>query len=158
MTATATVRRAAPADGPAFLDLVRALAEFEKLAPPTDAACNRLLRDAFADPPLFELWVASHGDGPVVAYAVTFMTYSTFLARPTLHLEDIFVHPGARRQGIASAVMRHLLAEAESRDCGRCEWMVLDWNRGAKELYRQLGAELHTSWQLNRVTFSHNET
>lgn len=177
MRTPVTVRRAQPGDGPAFLALVRALAEFEDLPPPTEAACSRLLRDAFADPPSFELWVAELPDwsaertGPadeppdeppgalkVAAYAVTFMTYSTFLARPTLYLEDIFVHPDARRRGVASAVMKHLLDLARTRGCGRCEWMVLDWNEGAKELYRQLGAHLHTDWQLNRVTFSHPET
>ena len=162
MNGSITVRRAAPPDGPAFLDLVRALAVFEKLPPPTDAACGRLLRDAFGDPPRFELWVAElpaedTDAGRVVAYAVTFMTYSTFLARPTLYLEDIFVHPHARRRGVARTMMAHLLDLARRRGCGRCEWVVLDWNHGAKELYRDIGAELHTDWQLNRVTIERPE-
>ena len=147
------MRRAVPADGPAFLSLVRDLAEFEDLPPPDDGACERLLRDAFADPPRFELWVGEMEPGRVMAYAVTFMTYSTFLARPTLFLEDIFVHPEARRRGLATTMIEHLLTVARERGCGRCEWMVLDWNHGAKELYRRLGAELQASWQLHRVTF-----
>ena len=92
------VRRALPADGPAFLALVRALAAFESLPPPDDDAAARLVADAFADPPRYELWVAEV-DGAVAAYAATFMTYSTFRARPTLFLEDLFVHPDARRRG-----------------------------------------------------------
>jgi GNAT superfamily N-acetyltransferase len=100
-----TVRRALPADGPAFLGLVRALADFEKLPGPDEAAAARLLADAFAEPPRYELWVAELPGEGVVAYAVTFATYSTFLARPTLFLEDLFVHPRARRRGIARRVL-----------------------------------------------------
>lgn len=146
------IRRATPDDGPAYLDLVRALATFEALPPPDPAACERLLRDAFSEPPRYELWVAERAAGEISAYAVTFSTYSTFLARPTLYLEDLFVHPRARRQGIATAMLRHLRELAEQRGCGRMEWMVLDWNTDAQALYERVGADMKQEWRLMRLT------
>ena len=144
------IRRAVPDDGPAYISLVRALADFEKLDPPDAAACQRLLDDAFCDPPLYRLWVAEL-DGEVVCYAVTFPTYSTFLAKPTLWLEDIFVHPNARRRGVATAVLAHLRSEAEATGCGRMEWSVLDWNTGALTLYERIGATLLHDWRICRL-------
>jgi len=143
------VRRALPSDGPAYVALVRALAEFEQLPPPDDAAAARLIADAFADPPRYELWVIDEG-GELLAYAVTFTTYSTFLALPSLFLEDLFVHPRARRRGIATAVLARLEAEARARGCGRFEWMVLDWNTDAQALYERIGADLLPDWRLVR--------
>ena len=150
----AAVRRAVPADAGAYLALVQALADFEKLPAPDAAARERLIADAFADPPRYELWVAAlagEGSERVVAYAVTFTTYSTFLARPTLYLEDLFVHPDARRRGVATAVLARLRAEAKARGCGRFEWMVLDWNRDAQVLYEGIGARMLGEWRLMRV-------
>jgi GNAT superfamily N-acetyltransferase len=148
---TVAVRRAVPADAPVYISLVRALAEFESLPGPDDAAAERLVADAFSDPPRYELWVAEV-DGEVSAYAVTFMTYSTFRALPSLFLEDLFVHPRARRRGVASAVLARLRAEADARGCGRFEWFVLDWNVDAQKLYAGVGAEPHNDWRLWRVT------
>ena len=145
------IRPAAPADGPAYIALVRALADFEKLAGPSDEAAARLLADAFGPRPRYELTVADL-DGDVCAYAVTFETYSTFLARPTLFLEDLFVHPRARRRGVATALLEHLRARARERGCGRFEWMVLDWNVDAQRLYEGLGAERMETWRLMRIT------
>lgn len=144
------IRKAVPADGPAYLALVRALAEYEHLAPPDDAACARLLAHAFGESPLYELWVAAL-DARVVAYAVTFRAYSTFRARPTLWLEDLFVHPDARRQGLARAMLDHLRAVALDRGCGRMEWTVLDWNAPAKRCYQSWGARRLDEWELMRV-------
>lgn len=145
-----TVRPATPADGPSYVRLVCALAEFEKLPPPDEAASARLLEDAFGPRPRYELWIAEDG-GEVVAYAVTFSTYSTFRGKPTLFLEDLFVHPDARRRGVAKAVLAHLRAEAEARGCGRFEWFVLDWNVNAQALYQSVGARPLPDWQLWRV-------
>jgi GNAT superfamily N-acetyltransferase len=144
------IRRALPADGPAFLSLVQALAEFEKLPPPDPAARERLLADAFATQPRYELWVADDEPG-IVSYAVTFMTYSTFLAKPTLFLEDLFVHPNARRRGIATAMLARLRDDATERGCGRFEWNVLDWNEDAQKLYESVGAKMLGDWRLMRV-------
>lgn len=145
-----TIRPARREDVPAIVDLIRALAEFEKLPGPDDGAEARLLEHGFGARPAFEALVAELG-GEVVAYAIFFHGYSTFLARPTLYLEDLFVHPRARRQGIASALMERLRAIAVERGCGRFEWMVLDWNEGAQALYARLGAKMLGEWRLNRV-------
>jgi GNAT superfamily N-acetyltransferase len=160
------VRKAEPADGPAFLSLVRALAEFEQLPPPDADAERRLIADAFgsapgADPngsvtrggatPRYELWVAVI-DGIIVAYAATFGAYSTFLARPTLYLEDLFVAPAARRRGVATAILARLEAVARERGCGRFEWTVLDWNVDAQKLYEGIGAKVLGEWKLVRKT------
>jgi GNAT superfamily N-acetyltransferase len=144
------IRRARPEVGPAYLDLVQALADFEKLPGPDPAARDRLLADAFAEAPPYELWVAEDG-GRVVAYAVTFPTYSTFLARPSLWLEDLFVHPDARRRGIATAMLDHLHQVAVERGCGRFEWNVLDWNVDAQRFYEGMGAQIMGEWRLVRL-------
>jgi GNAT superfamily N-acetyltransferase len=144
------VRRATPSDGPAYIALVRALAAFEKLPPPDDAAAARLVADAFGDHPRYELWIGVL-EGAVAAYAVTFATYSTFRGKPSLFLEDLFVHPDHRRHGVASAVLARLRAEAETRGCGRFEWFVLDWNEDAQKLYAGVGATPLKEWQLWRV-------
>ena len=148
-TTEVVVRQARPADGPAFLALVRALAEFEKLAPPDAAAEARLIDDAFGARPLFELWVAEISDD-VIAYAATFTAYSTFLARPSLYLEDLFVAPRARRRGVATAMLARLEAVARERGCGRFEWTVLDWNVDAVALYEGIGAQVMHEWKLVR--------
>ena len=146
------LRPATPEDVPAVVDLVRGLAEFEKLTPPDVPAGERLLRDAFATtPPRVEIWVAVEADGRVVAYAACFECYSTFRARPTLFLEDLYVHPSARRRGVATRLLALLRDEAIRRGCGRFEWMVLDWNEDAKSLYRAVGAEIMSGWQLVRL-------
>lgn len=150
-TAELRIRKAQRADGRAFLGLVVALARFEKLAPPDSAARRRLLADAFGKRPRFSLWVAEL-DERVVAYAIHFLTYSSFLARPTLYLEDLFVHPDARGRGVATAMMRALALEALRLRCGRFEWTVLDWNVRAIRLYRGLGAKQMKAWIVCRVT------
>jgi len=146
------IRRATRDDGPAVVELIRSLARFEKLPPPDAAAEERLLRDAFGTtPPRVELWVAVDAGDQVVGYAACLESYSTFLARPSLFLEDLFVHPSARRQGIARRLLEHLRGEAVARGCGRFEWFVLSWNEDAKSLYRTIGASVEEDWQLVRV-------
>ena len=144
------VRPATREDAPAILALVRALAEFERLPGPDDAAATRFVEHAFGRGPQLECLVAEDG-GDVVAYAIVFTTYSTFRMRPTLFLEDLFVHPRVRRRGIATAMMERLRALAVERGCGRFEWMVLDWNAGAQALYAKVGAVQLPEWRLCRV-------
>lgn len=137
-------------DGPQYLALIRALADFEKLPGPTEEAAARLIEDAFGPTPRYELLVAELG-GELVAYAIHFATYSTFLAKPTLFLEDLFVHPRARRRGLATQMLARLREIAVARGCGRFEWMVLDWNVDAQKLYEGVGASMMNEWRLNRV-------
>jgi GNAT superfamily N-acetyltransferase len=145
-----SIRPAQREDAGAFVTLVRALAEFEKLPGPTDEAAARLVEHAFGEKPYYELLVAEI-EREVVAYAVYFHNYSTFLARPTLFLEDLFVHPKARGRGIATAIMKRLAAVAVERGCGRFEWCVLDWNERAQKFYQSLGAKHLAGWQIYRM-------
>jgi GNAT superfamily N-acetyltransferase len=144
------IRAATPKDGAAFIALVRALADFEKLPAPGDAAAQRLLEHAFGEHPRFELRVVELGT-ELVAYAVYFETYSTFVARPSLYLEDLFVRSDARGRGIGKALLVFLARLALERGCGRFEWTVLDWNESARRFYRSLGANILEQWQLCRL-------
>jgi GNAT superfamily N-acetyltransferase len=154
------VRRLRSEDVPRLLDLIDGLADYEKLPRPDAAARQRLARDAAGRSARFrtllaELRPAAPGGGPeaqVVGYAVYFLTYSTFLARPTLYLEDIFVQPEHRGRGAGRALFRACAAEAVRRGCGRMEWLVLDWNRPAIDFYRRSGAVLLEEWRVCRLT------
>ena len=143
------IRAAAAPDLPSVVGLVRALAEFEKLPGPDEAAARRLSDDFAAG--RYSLLVADDG-GRIVGYAIYFFTYSTFLARQSLYLEDLFVHPDARGRGVGERFMRALAAEAERRGCGRFEWTVLDWNVNAQSFYKRLGAEILPGWWTCRIT------
>src|ERR1700722_19970731 len=123
-----TVRPARKNDGKAFISLIIALANYEKLAPPTPAARKRLINDAFGKRPKFKSLLALL-DGAPVGYAIYFYTYSSFLARPTLFLEDIFVLPDFRKRKAGAALFRACVTDAKKNGCGRMEWMVLDWNK-----------------------------
>ncbi len=144
----ALIRPAEARNLPEVLALVRALAEFEKLPGPDDAAATRFSTD-FARG-RFRLLVAER-DGALVGYALYFFTYSTFLARPSLYLEDLFVRPEARGAGLGTGLLRRLAEEAVREGCGRFEWSVLDWNVRAQKLYRALGAELLADWRICRL-------
>jgi GNAT superfamily N-acetyltransferase len=146
-----SIRPAGKPDLPVFLALVDALADYEKLDRPTADARERLARDGFGERPIFDAYLAEL-DGRPVAYAVTFFTYSSFLARPTLYLEDLFVLPDARRHGVGSAIFDYLARQAVERDCGRMEWVVLDWNQLAIDFYERLGARRLTGWYTYRLT------
>src|SRR5688500_3342261 len=120
MTDTITVRPAVPQDIDTLLTLLDALADYEHLPRP-DAAARERLRTHFADGRYFSALLAE-ADGHATGYALYFFTYSSFLARPTLYLEDIFVLPDQRRHGVGTAIMQHLIQEAKDRGCGRMEW------------------------------------
>ena len=145
-----TIRSARRADGPALVGLVRGLAEFERLPLPDDEAAGRLVEHAFGPRPRFDVLVAEV-DGHVRAYGLFFETYSTFLAAPSLWLEDLFVDPAVRGRGVGAALMREVARIAVARGCRRFEWAVLDWNERAQAFYRTLGARLLGEWQVCRL-------
>lgn len=145
-----TVRPLTEADIPAFLGLIQALADYEKLSGPDAAARERLARDVMAERPYFWALMARR-DGQVVGYGAYYLTYSTFLARPTLFVEDIFVLPEERGNGAGKAIMRRLAEEAVRLRCGRMEWNVLDWNETAQQFYRSLGANILDDWRVVRL-------
>jgi GNAT superfamily N-acetyltransferase len=142
------IRPGVAGDLPAVVGLVRALADFEKLPGPDADAEARFIADFPTD--RYRLLVADL-DGRVVGYALYFMTYSTFLARPSLYLEDLFVLPEARRHGIGTAFLKRLIEQAATTGCGRFEWTVLDWNEPAQAFYRSLGAEVLPDWRICRL-------
>lgn len=145
--------RATRSDAPALLGLIRALAAYEQLPPPDAEAEARLIEHGFGPQPRFEAWLARvEGVAEPVGYAVIFETYSTFLARPTLYLEDIFVRPEFRGGGIGAALLRHCIRLAHERGCGRVEWTCLDWNTSAQCFYERLGARRLHEWILYRLT------
>jgi len=147
------IRRALRADAPALIELITALAQFEKLTPPNSAEQSRLIEDGFGDRPRFEARLAFwENEAAPVAYAVLFETYSTFRATPTLYLEDIFVLPEYRQRGIGSALLRHCVQLAHDRGCARMEWTCLDWNRKAQHVYERIGARHLSEWYLYRLT------
>lgn len=148
------LRPAEPADGPGLIKLIIGLAKFENLEAPDESAQARLLSDAFSQTPRFEAWLAClDGCGEAVGYAIFFPIYSTFLARPSLYIEDIFVLPEHRRRGIGSALLRKAIELAHERGCGRVEWTALDWNVNAQRVYEgKLGARRMNEWYLYRMT------
>jgi GNAT superfamily N-acetyltransferase len=151
LTEAIQIVRAMPEDGNALLSLIDALADFEKLQKPTGEARTRLIDHGFGEKPKFETWLAKV-DGQAVAYAIAFETYSSFLALPTLYLEDIFVLPQFRKRKIGLTLFKHLVAEADRRGCGRMEWAVLGWNINAIDFYERLGARWLSDWKVYRLT------
>ena len=146
--------RIAPAteqDVPLILDLIKALAEYERLAHEV-VATEPQLRDAlFGEPRSAEAVIAYADDRPA-GFALWFHTFSTFLAKRGLYLEDLFVLPEYRGRGIGRALLSHLARIAVERDCGRMEWSVLDWNEPAIGFYRGMGARPNEGWSVFRLT------
>jgi GNAT superfamily N-acetyltransferase len=131
--------------------LIRALAEYERLAGEVVATEEDLRASLFGPEPKAEAAVAFSGSIPA-GFAVWFYNYSTFLGRPGLYLEDLFVLPEWRRRGIGRALLGYLARVAAARGCGRMEWAVLDWNTSAIRFYRGLGARPMSGWTLYRLT------
>jgi GNAT superfamily N-acetyltransferase len=150
------VRPATQADAETVLALVDALADYEKLQRPDADAKKRLVRDMFGERRRIEAYLGEY-EGTPVGYAFVFETYSSFLALPTLYLEDLFVLPDYRSKKVGYALFRAMVAEAYRRGCGRMEWAVLDWNKLAINFYRRLGATHMKEWQLYRLLRSDME-
>lgn len=151
------IRKAERTDAETLLALIGALADYEHLSPPSPDACERLIRDGWPDTgePRFTSWLAeienASGQTEAVGYAISFFTYSSFLALPTLYIEDIFILPDQRRMAAGSALFQRLVEEARARGCGRVEWVVLDWNTSAQQFYQKHGAKHLTDWQCYRL-------
>jgi GNAT superfamily N-acetyltransferase len=134
-----------------ILALIRGLAEYERLAHEVEATQARLRRHGFGRRRYFQTLICRRGSRPI-GFALYFFTYSTFLARPSLYLEDLFVLPEERGNGAGTALLRALAREAARKGCGRMEWAVLDWNRPSIRFYEGLGAKLKKEWVLTRLT------
>jgi GNAT superfamily N-acetyltransferase len=145
------IRAAGPADVPVILSLIRDLAEYERLSHEVEATEDRLRQNLFGERPYAEALIGELRGEPV-AFAVYFHNFSTFLAKPGLYLEDLFVKPASRGLGIGRAILRRLASIAVERDCGRLEWSVLDWNEPALKFYKSLGAVPMDDWTIHRVT------
>jgi GNAT superfamily N-acetyltransferase len=148
------ILRVAPADIDDLHALVRALALYERLSDICTSTPADLAAALFGPRPVAEALIARLDDNSQVAvgFALFFHTYSTFLGRPSLWLEDLFVRPEQRGRGLGEALIRALAALAVERGCGRFEWAVLDWNRPAIDFYEGLGAAVLPDWRIARVT------
>lgn len=144
------VRPAAPADAPLILALIRELAAYEREPDAVVATEADILRDGFGERPRFQVLIAEH-DGEAAGFAFYFFTYSTWRGRPCLYLEDLFVRPSLRRNGLGLALLRALAAIAVREGCDRFVWQVLDWNAPAIAFYESLGARALREWVTMRV-------
>jgi GNAT superfamily N-acetyltransferase len=147
------IRPATAADVPVILHFIRGLAEYERMLDQVEATEERLHASLFPTggrAPEAHCAIGSV-DGVPAGFALYFFTYSTFLARPGLYLEDLFVTPEYRGAGLGKALLLHLAALANERGCGRMEWAVLDWNEPAIGFYEALGARRLREWQLCRL-------
>lgn len=145
------LRLATVADVPQILKFIQALADYEKLADQVVATEQKLQQTLFGDKAFAEVVLAEF-QGQPAGFALFFHNYSTFLAKPGLYLEDLFVVPALRGKGIGKALITYLATLAVARDCGRLEWSVLDWNQPAIDFYQSLGAVMLHDWRINRVT------
>ena len=146
-----TIRLARVTDVPTILAFIRDLAEYEKLLDQVVADEAKLRATLFEGKPAAEVLIAELAGAPV-GFALFFQSYSTFLAKPGLYLEDLFVRPAARGKGVGVALMSACARIAVERHYGRFEWAVLDWNEPALGFYRELGAVQLTEWKVHRLT------
>lgn len=145
------IRAATPTDVPVILQLIRQLAEYEKLAHEVTATEQALCDSLFGPKPAAEVLLAYAGDVPI-GFAVFFQNFSTFLGKPGLYLEDLFVLPEWRRKGVGKQLLSKVAALAVERGCGRFEWAVLDWNEPALRFYKSLGTRVMDDWRICRLT------
>jgi GNAT superfamily N-acetyltransferase len=146
-----TIRNATREDLPIVLQLIHDLATYERAPDEVTATEEQLNAVLFGDRPAAEVVLALEGDAPV-GFAVFFHNFSTWLGRPGLYLEDLFVKPEERGKGYGRALLVHLARIARDRGCGRMEWAVLDWNEPAIQFYRALGARPMDEWTVFRLT------
>lgn len=150
MSSDLAIRFATVDDCPTILRFIRALAEYERLLDEVVADEALLRKTLFGARPAAEVLLAELAGEPV-GFALFFQSFSTFVGRPGLYLEDLFVSPAARGKGCGLALMSALARVAVERDYGRFEWAVLDWNEPSLRFYQQLGARVMTEWQVHRL-------
>jgi GNAT superfamily N-acetyltransferase len=144
------IRQAMASDTPQILAFIRALAEFERAPDAVFASEDSLLRDGFGPNPYFQCLIAEH-DGRPAGFAFYFFNYSTWMGRPGIYLEDLFVHPEFRGLGIGKALLKQVAAIAVEKGCRRMQWEVLDWNTPAIDFYSAMGAEFLDEWRNVRL-------
>jgi GNAT superfamily N-acetyltransferase len=150
-----TLRPATPADVPAIVGLIRELAVFEHLEHLMVTTPDSLMPHLFGARPVAEVVVAEAVDEAsprIIGFALYFTNFSTFLGRPGLYLEDLYVQPAFRGSGVGKRLLQHLAALAVARGCGRFEWSVLDWNENAIKFYEKMGATVMPDWRICRIT------
>ena len=145
MTHPLEIRPAQPHDSALLLEFIKALAEYEKLAHEVTAT-EQLVRETLFGPRPYAEALLAFWSGRPAGVAIYFFAYSTFRAQPVLYLEDLFVKPALRGQGVGKALFHELLRVAAARNCGRFEWSVLDWNKTAIDFYESLGAKPQREW------------
>ena len=145
------IRKAEERDLPLILEFIQALAEYERLRDACVATEQKLRDTLFSSPPAAEVIIA-RVDGEPMGFALFFHSYSTFLAQRGIYLEDLFVKPAARGQGVGFALLSELARIAVERNCGRLEWAVLDWNQLAIDFYKRIGAVPLDDWNIFRLT------
>jgi GNAT superfamily N-acetyltransferase len=151
MCSEVILRPAVRADVPVLFNLIKALAEYEKLSHAVTGSVADLEKHLFGPRPFAEAILAEL-DGQAVGWALFFYNYSTFLTKPGIYLEDLFVLPEFRGRGIGKSLIVYLAKLAVERDCGRLEWTVLDWNELAIGFYKRMGADVLPDWRICRVT------
>jgi GNAT superfamily N-acetyltransferase len=145
------LRSTTPQDVPSLFHLIKALAEYEKLSHAVTGNIAELESHLFGDR-IYAEAILAELDGKAVGFALFFPNYSTFLTKPGIYLEDIFVLPEYRNQGIGKALLTYVAKLAVERDCGRLQWSVLDWNAPAIGFYQRMGADVLPDWRICRVT------
>jgi len=144
------IRDAQASDSHTLFALIQGLAEYEKLSAAVIGNAEALKEHLFGSPKYVDAILAEL-EGKAVGFALFFHNYSTFLTKPGIYLEDIFVSPEYRRQGIGKALLTRVAQIAVERDCGRVEWSVLDWNISAQTFYRNMGADILEDWRICRI-------
>lgn len=145
------IREANPADVPLILDLIKGIAEYEKLSHEVETTEEKLLHTLFGPKRYAEVLLCYEGN-TAVGFALYFYNYSTFRAKPGIYLEDLFVYPEHRGKGYGKALLTTLIDKAKAEGCGRVEWCVLDWNKPAIDFYLALGAKPMDEWTTFRIS------
>jgi GNAT superfamily N-acetyltransferase len=144
------IRKANPKDVPLILEMIKELAEYEKLPDEVIATKEGLNESIFGDEQIVEVWLAEIDD-EIVGHVFFFRNYSTFLAKPGLYIEDIYVKPQFRNKGIGKKLLLKVVEIAKEKNYGRVEWLVLDWNKSAINFYEKLGAVEMNGWSVFRL-------